>query len=452
MSFQDTLKIVQGKASAVMRSLLDGRANPSSPQSKKSGKTPLHHCAEHGLTDLAKILLEARANTESRSHPLERTPLHAAVVHRSQGVLEALLKANANTSALDTSGRNALEMATLLRWVEAQQLLSASQLIPPHGLPLEEEPLALHELLPPGWRLRWQRGDLTAASQSFFSSAWTKQPSSAECEIDVVNPEDLTAETFLNDYLSLRRPVLIRGGAAGMPALERWTNLRYLSRKAGGTMMSAVTIPYPDDFGDRDAKDARRLTLTDYIENVMGKVNSTSGTPLYVFSVVEQEQAAFKKLLALVDRDASPHPHWLSQDPENKLKLRFGNIQFGLGPSGSGAPQHYHTHAYASLFTGRKQWLFYPPPGSALSRKHAILAAEEDSSYRQSIEPAPPGKEAFARGKLPLACVQVPGDILYVPTDWGHQTLNTETSASISREFSWDGEETDTHVINSLGL
>ncbi|CAE8731598.1 unnamed protein product, partial [Polarella glacialis] len=149
----------------------------------------------------------------------------------------------------------------------------------------------------------------------------------------------------------------------------------------------AVTIPYPDDFGDRDAKDARRLTLKDYIENVMGKVNSTSGTPLYVFSVVEQEDPAFKKLLNLIQADASPKPGWLAQDPKSKLQLRFGNIQFGLGPAGSGAPQHYHTHAYASLFSGRKRWLFYPPPASALSRQHAITAAREDALVRQSLRP-----------------------------------------------------------------
>lgn len=51
-----------------------------------------------------------------------------------------------------------------------------------------------------------------------------------------------------------------------------------------------------------------------------------------------------------------------------------------------------------------------------------------------------------------MVCEQGPGDVVYVPTDWGHMTLNTETALSISREFTWDGEETDSHVINSLQL
>merc|ERR1712070_373369 len=98
-------------------------------------------------------------------------------------------------------------------------------------------------------------------------------------------------------YLSLRRPLIIRGGSLYMPAMERWQNLRYLKRKVGGTMMSAVTIPYPEDFGDPDAKDTQKTSLGEYIDNIMGKANSSSGTPLYIFGVVDQEVANFKKLL-----------------------------------------------------------------------------------------------------------------------------------------------------------
>ena len=157
----------------------------------------------------------------------------------------------------------------------------------------------------------------------------------------------------------------------------------------------------------------------------------------------------FRRLLSLIQKDVAPHPPWLQealgiepcwfgfffrslafkeswQDP--KARYHFGNIQFGLGPAGSGAPQyslqhlgereewifwntsvwfmterarHYHTHAYASLFSGKKHWLrwpqrsvhlvqvaachiytnswcqvwfrFYPPPKSSLSREHARI-------------------------------------------------------------------------------
>ncbi|CAE7471574.1 Bifunctional arginine demethylase and lysyl-hydroxylase JMJD6-A [Symbiodinium microadriaticum] len=445
MSFEDTLRMVNGKAILVTESLLKARADPSFAQSRQSGKTPLHHCAEHGLSALAEALLSAKADPEARSKPLQRTPLHQAVIHRSLGVLQALLDAGARVSTMDSAGRTAPDLAKQLRWAEGQQYLQLSTCSSDGCMArtsLEDEAsVRLPELLPAGWKDRWERGSL--------SPAWGR-PESQTCELAVVAAEELSAETFVDDYLSLRRPLLVRGGARHMPAFERWS-LRYLVRKVGETIMSAVTIPYPEDFGDIDAKDARRLSLKEYVNNVMGKVNSSSGTPLYVFSVVEQEDPAFKKMLALVQRDATPHPSWMQES--GKLRYRLGNIQFGLGPAGSGAPQHYHTHAYASLFRGRKQWLFYPPPKSALSRQHAIQAVQQDQERRQNLRPVGTLQEALAqKSELPLYCEQAPGDIMYVPTDWGHLTYNVDVSVSISREFSWEAEETDSRVINSLHI
>eukprot|EP00913_Durusdinium_trenchii_P024396 g22903.t1 len=168
--------------------------------------------------------------------------------------------------------------------------------------------------------------------------------------------------------------------------------------KAGETVMSAVTIPYPEDFGDVDAKDARQMSLKEYVQNVMGKVNSTSGTPLYVFSVVEQDDP---KCFQLSSRRSS--------DAHVFLQLR-----------------HYHTHAYAALFSGKKQWLFYPPPKSSLSRQHvqpgmfdgrafctsgdlwqAIKAMNEDKRRRKQL-PAVEGLQEGLKLKssFPLACEQ----------------------------------------------
>eukprot|EP00927_Polykrikos_kofoidii_P064546 TRINITY_DN59852_c0_g1_i1.p1 TRINITY_DN59852_c0_g1~~TRINITY_DN59852_c0_g1_i1.p1 ORF type:complete len:144 (+),score=12.29 TRINITY_DN59852_c0_g1_i1:3-434(+) len=137
--------------------------------------------------------------------------------------------------------------------------------------------------------------------------------------------------------------------------------------------------------------------------------------------------------------------------------IRFGNIQFGIGPAGSGAPQHYHTHAYTSLFSGRKLWWFFPPPQSALSRQHAIRFAERDAAWRRGSPQGFVDQGSLARTQWPLVCEQRPGDIVYVPSEWGHSTLNAAAddggvAISVAREFTWDAEETDSYVINSLLL
>ena len=34
-----------------------------------------------------------------------------------------------------------------------------------------------------------------------------------------------------------------------------------------------------------------------------------------------------------------------------------------------------------------------------------------------------------------MSCIQVPGDIIYVPSNWGHAVINKEDSVGIALEF-----------------
>merc|ERR1712224_903034 len=177
-----------------------------------------------------------------------------------------------------------------------------------------------------------------------------------------------------------------------------------------------------------------------------GKVNSSSGTPLLVFVLVKSNHTQHEQLAHIVRSDASLHPKWLVGKPQERelysfSKVKFTQVQFSLGPPASGSPHHHHTHAYASLFKGKKRWRFYAPPGSMISRKHARNLAAEDAALRESLPLAASHQEANARQmSLPCVCDQLPGDVIYVPHGWGHSTLNEETSVSVTHEFSWNAE------------
>ena len=45
------------------------------------------------------------------------------------------------------------------------------------------------------------------------------------------------------------------------------------------------------------------------------------------------------------------------------------HIQFFAGPAWSGAPPHYHNHAWNGLAHGRKLWLLWPPALAFYSRR-----------------------------------------------------------------------------------
>lgn len=107
--------------------------------------------------------------------------------------------------------------------------------------------------------------------------------------------------------------------------------------------------------------------------------------------------------------------------------------QFFVGPRGSGSPVHFHTDAINLLAYGRKRW-----------------CAARPRSVRVRI-PCPlrccrfmyPRWDAFFGSKsilddLPRGgrqCVQRAGDIVYVPSLYGHGVLNLADVVGIAFEF-----------------
>ena len=71
---------------------------------------------------------------------------------------------------------------------------------------------------------------------------------------------------------------------------------------------------------------------------------------------------------------------------------------------------HFHSAAYNVLFFGTKHWLITPP-------RWAGISSGTSASW-----------ERLARGRLPphlpLKCSQGPGDMLLLPSGWGHATIN----------------------------
>ena len=99
-----------------------------------------------------------------------------------------------------------------------------------------------------------------------------------------------------------------------------------------------------------------------------------------------------------------------------------GATQFMLGPAGSGAPMHMHVAAFNVAVVGRKRWFLVPPSHNFWSRKPVSRWVAEDYPQLASTEPV-------------FECVQHPGDIMYVPEQWGHAVLNLEDSLAVATEI-----------------
>lgn len=121
-----------------------------------------------------------------------------------------------------------------------------------------------------------------------------------------------------------------------------------------------------------------------------------------------------------------------------------------------GLPAHNHGQTWLGLVHGMKRWFIYPPgygpPPEVEEQFNPLLTVNDwlDTIYPlMASYPKPPlsGSSATAApanttGYRPLECVQMPGEVFYLPAKWSHTTLNIgEAIALGGQEKSYDNIE-----------
>jgi len=118
-----------------------------------------------------------------------------------------------------------------------------------------------------------------------------------------------------------------------------------------------------------------------------------------------------------------------------------------IGASKSGLPFHSHGRSYLGLVHGLKRWFVFPPGHSAPSsvtrvsnplqsvfewftNVYPLFGAAKVPSVRARIAQPPEG----GPGYRPLECVQRPGDVVYIPQGWVHQTLNIGETVGVGAQ------------------
>ena len=92
-----------------------------------------------------------------------------------------------------------------------------------------------------------------------------------------------------------------------------------------------------------------------------------------------------------------------------------GALSFGIGRTGSGVPFHVHGPVIAEVMHGRKRWFMAPwekkpdfdPIISSFTWYHDI-ATNKNHQLDEGV----------------LTCIAEPGDLVFVPNEWWHSTLN----------------------------
>eukprot|EP01064_Diplonema_japonicum_P028712 TRINITY_DN4473_c0_g4_i1.p1 TRINITY_DN4473_c0_g4~~TRINITY_DN4473_c0_g4_i1.p1 ORF type:complete len:544 (+),score=124.32 TRINITY_DN4473_c0_g4_i1:36-1667(+) len=215
--------------------------------------------------------------------------------------------------------------------------------------------------------------------------------------VDVVT--DMGRDTFLNEYFTLRKPVVLKGAASTWRCTS-W-NVNHMldgDAKALNSTVTVAEIPYSKQYGLENSQ----MPLRQYIEEHM-KV----GSHMYAFDNSMHTSAAADVLgtsygkLAYLDGAKSNPPQW------------------SFGADGSGSPSHLHQDAINGVCFGKKEWLMWPPAATFLSTVPAHEFYKSVSAWSSDY----------------LTVTQHAGDLLYVPEGWGHAVLNVGPTLGVATEY-----------------
>ena len=99
-----------------------------------------------------------------------------------------------------------------------------------------------------------------------------------------------------------------------------------------------------------------------------------------------------------------------------------------VGPARTGLPFHYHQRTWQALSFGRKAW-FLVPPGRMSDDLARVVGPRiwPGDGFVAATRGVPPGQR-------PLRCVQYPGEIIWLPENWWHATLNLDASVAYGQK------------------
>jgi histone arginine demethylase JMJD6 len=204
---------------------------------------------------------------------------------------------------------------------------------------------------------------------------------------------------------SLDEPAIIRGGCAGWPAQKELT-FEYLRQRVGSLQVKVSRR--------EEGMDEQTMPMADYLN--------------YCETAMEEHPMYLREwhydLTHPEIRDLMTPPrifhNWLHALP---VKGRPEWSWMFVGPANSSTLFHvdvWMSSAWNAVFSGVKEWIFLPPshPFSVELRKGEYLARPEAANDPEA-----------------LTVTQGPGDLLFLPSAWGHAVFNRSGGVSFTENF-----------------
>jgi hypothetical protein len=222
--------------------------------------------------------------------------------------------------------------------------------------------------------------------------------------------QNLSLKDFQTEYAQPGLPVIITDATRGWKACE-WTPSS-LVKAAGDCVIQAQPS---NSTGDTQRID---MTLADYV----AYLENPDQRKLYMVSW------NFPRDCPELCRDFEIPEYftddWMKDTPE---QVRPDLMWLFLGPAGSGLYLHSdvaNTSAWNVQLSGSKAWKLYPPS------QECYLYEGDVNAFDPDLELCPD----FAKASH-LECQTGPGECLFIPSKWWHQTQNVDQGLALTANY-----------------
>jgi len=222
--------------------------------------------------------------------------------------------------------------------------------------------------------------------------------------------ENLSLEEFQETYASKGQPVILTDLTNDWNA-RHWTP-DYLVEKAGDAWIEAQpTVSHPDS-------SKVEMTVSEYVDYL----KKPDDRKLYLTSWTFREDCP--ELSEDFEVPEFFRDDWMLDVSE---QVRPDLMWIFLGPADSGLYLHSdvaNTSAWNAQLSGSKEWKLYPP------EQAEFMYDGEVDVFNPDLKKFPDFAQAEA-----VECTVGPGECLYVPWKWWHQTRNVEEGMALTANF-----------------
>jgi len=257
------------------------------------------------------------------------------------------------------------------------------------------------------------------------NGGWYSDPKPNElyvsrCDFDRIDVQktNFTVEDFERLYLH-RKPVILEGAIEDWKAKERWTRKSFFENYgAFPTQVSPGSVIVFGGGGDSSSSNMNKYLMK--MEKHMTSPE-TNTQPFLDFNF----DTRFLRAMPVMYMDFKTPSYFNSFNSFESVKETTSWHMLSLGATRGGLPSHVHGETWLGLVYGMKRWFVYAPgtgPTLQTLRESGYHRLEGSWSWFRKVYPM--AMDSNSSLEKPMECIQKPGDIIYLPRNWKHTTIN----------------------------